>query len=124
MVAGFYLGITRHDQSFAISACRMVVPGSPSSSLPGAWLFWNPLLHRKFRHIGVGKGQLYIADVRVQHHLVDMAGGNHFFVDDGAYVQTLGHAYVVDAFHFRHGLCSPHPFWRRGRQGCSSRSFR
>ena len=37
-------------------------------------------LNGKFRYIGIGKGQAFhVADVRIQHHLVDVAGNNHLF---------------------------------------------
>ena len=63
----------------------------------------------KLCHVGVGVHQEpHVHDVGVEHHLVDVAGGDDLLVDDGADVQTLCHAHIVDVLHRRHGLAHTH----------------
>ena len=57
---------------------------------PGSGLYF------KFCYIGVGHGQaIHVGNVRIQHHLVNMTGGNRLFVDDGADIQSFGHGDIV-----------------------------
>ena len=62
-------------------------------------------LYDKLCYVGIGHSEAFhVAYVCVKHHLVDVAGGYHFLVDDGADVQAFCHAYVIYVFHFGNGL--------------------
>lgn len=45
-----------------------------------------------------------------QHHLVDVAGGDHFFIDNRADVETFRHTDIVDILHLRNSLFHSHAF--------------
>ena len=63
----------------------------------------------ELRHVGVGiHEKAHVHHVGVEHHLIDVAGGNHLLVDDGSDVEALSHAHVVDVLYGSHGLSHSH----------------
>ena len=59
----------------------------------------------EFCYIGIGECQaLDIGDISIEHHLVNMAGGNLLFVDDCANIQFFGHVDVVNVLNLCDGL--------------------
>ena len=89
----------------------MVVPLGRPRSFTGCLVIFEACLDGKLRYIGIGKGEaFYVAHIGIQHHLVDMAGGNHLLVDDRADVEAFSHAYIVDIFYFGYGFSYTHAF--------------
>ena len=65
----------------------------------------------KLCNIRIGECQaFYIRHISIQHHLVDVAGGDHFFIDNRADVETFRHADIVDILHLRNSLFHSHAF--------------
>lgn len=113
-VARFYLCITRNEHSFFTA----------NQSTDGYTDRHAEFLHRflgylrtffgyKLSHIGVSAHQeSHVHHVGIEHHLVDVAGGNHLLVDNGTDIQTLCHAHVVYVFYGSHRLAHPPFSWR------------
>ena len=55
-------------------------------------------------------------DVGVEHHLVDVAGGQRLFVDNRTEVEALGHRHIVEIFHHRHRFPHAQPLRRQTGQ--------
>ena len=65
----------------------------------------------KFSYICVGKCKaFYITDICVQHHLIDMAGGNHLFIDDCTDIPALCHTDIVDILYLCYCFVNTHTF--------------
>ena len=81
--------------------------------------------HGEFRNVGIGKCQaLHVADVSIQHHLIDVAGGNHFLVDYRTDVEAFRHTYIIYVFHFRHRLADAHALGGKAGENVSFRIVR
>ncbi len=51
----------------------------------------------------------YVHHVGIKHQsLIDVAGSNHFLVDDGTDIQTFCHAHVIHVFDGSYGLAHTH----------------
>ena len=68
-------------------------------------------LHGEFCNVGIGKSKtFYIADISIQHHLVDVAGGDHLLVDHRTDIEAFCHTYIIYIFYFCHCFADAHTF--------------
>ena len=112
MVAGADLRITCHQDTFSVTdhSSDGGAFGEPQV-FNQVFGYFGPFWYGEFCNVRIGKSQAFhIRHVGVQHHLVDMAGSNHFFIDNRADVETLCHTDIVDVFHFCHRLFHSHTF--------------
>ena len=81
--------------------------------------------HGELCNVGIGKGQaFYVTDVSIQHHLIDVAGGNHLLIDYRTDVEALCHTYIIYIFYFRHCLADAHTFGGKAGKNVCFRVFR
>ena len=65
----------------------------------------RPLGSGKFCHVAIDEHQRAdIVDVGIEHHLIYVAGSQCLLVDDGAYVEALGHFDIVEVLDHGHSL--------------------
>ena len=112
MVAGADLRITCHQDTFSVTDHSSDGGAFGKSQVFNqVFGYFGPFRYGEFCNVRIGKSQAFhIRHVGVQHHLVDMAGSNHFFIDNCADVKTLCHTNIVDVLHFCHRLFHSHTF--------------
>ena len=118
MVARLNHGVTGHEHTFTVA--NKSTDGDTlgqSHILDGLLGDTRTFLYLEFCYIGIGKGEAFhIGYVGIEHHLIDVAGGNHLLVDDGTDVQTFCHADIVNVFYFCHGLDDSQSFGGQASQ--------
>ena len=121
MVAGLYLRVTHNHNTFTVT-----YQSADSGSFGQAEVFYRVFgyfgscFDGKLRYISIGESQAFhIADVGIQHHLVNMAGSDHLFIDDSADVKAFRHTYIIYVFYFRHCFAYSHTLCRQtGKDVC------
>ena len=85
-VAGLNGGVARNEDAFAIP--HQSANGDAGRQLEIFHRFlrdFGAFLRDEFSHVGVGIHQkAHVVHVGIEHHLIDVAGGDGFLVDDGA----------------------------------------
>ena len=112
MVAGTDLCITCHQDTFSVAD-----HSSDGSTLWESQVFnqvfgdFSTFRYSEFSNVRIGKSKTFhIRHVGIQHHLVDMAGSNHFFIDNSTDIKTFRHTDIVDILNFCHCLFHSHTF--------------